>query len=314
MLRSFILRYAFIYRFSFHNGNLMVIQISKITYKDSLRIKIDVPFNAEASSKIRQIPDARWSQSLRSWHIPYTKSGYAKLIDLFRDDEIVINDPVPAIVVSTEINKQLSPKTVVPPEKIKPDSPAAVVPPQADVLNNKNLVDFSKPIPNSLRNQITIEVAGRRLILRMPKNDVDIQFVRTFQYVQWNANIHAWIVPHYKRNLDILKEYFGLRLYSIEYQKEFEIGVRTANRRILEKDTLLVVKTRNNRLRAIYGYNQVLTNSIKTIHFARWDANNKWWSIPFSDAIMQLLQTAAGSQNMQFVLEEESADHFSAIW
>jgi len=75
---------------------------------------------------------------------------------------------------------------------------------------------FSPPIFHHYANtSITLEVAARRLILRMPKNDTDVQFVLTFHFTVWNPGIKAWIIPNYKSNLDIIINYFGSRLTSV---------------------------------------------------------------------------------------------------
>jgi hypothetical protein len=50
----------------------------------------------------------------------------------------------------------------------------------------------------------------------MPKNETDIQFVRTFKYVRWDNSHHTWIIPNYRQNLELLKNYFNTRITSIE--------------------------------------------------------------------------------------------------
>ena len=61
---------------------------SKIVHNNEERIMINFPFNQEIISKIRQIPDARWSKTLGACHIPYNKEAYNQLIRLFPDIEI----------------------------------------------------------------------------------------------------------------------------------------------------------------------------------------------------------------------------------
>ena len=52
---------------------------SKIIHKGEKRIKIDFPYNVEIASIIKQIQDARWSFSLKAWHIPYSKIAFDQL-------------------------------------------------------------------------------------------------------------------------------------------------------------------------------------------------------------------------------------------
>ncbi len=60
---------------------------SKIVHKEEERIKIDFPFNQEMASKIRQIPDARWSRTHGAWHIPYSKAAFVLLKSIFPEIE-----------------------------------------------------------------------------------------------------------------------------------------------------------------------------------------------------------------------------------
>ncbi|NLE31912.1 MAG: hypothetical protein GX619_02665, partial [Bacteroidales bacterium] len=64
---------------------------------------------------------------------------------------------------------------------------------------------------------ITIEVVGTRLFVQMPKNAADIQYIRSFSHAYWDRGAFRWIVPNYKRNLELLKTYFGERLTAVVY-------------------------------------------------------------------------------------------------
>jgi len=50
----------------------------------------------------------------------------------------------------------------------------------------------------------------------MPKNETDIQFVRTFEYVRWDNRQFRWVIPNYGKNLELLKNYFNTRISRIE--------------------------------------------------------------------------------------------------
>lgn len=65
------------------------------------------------------------------------------------------------------------------------------------------------------KESITIEVADRKIILKMPKNEDDIRFVYTLRFSRWNKSTFRWEIPHYKDNLELLKQYFGNRLSSV---------------------------------------------------------------------------------------------------
>jgi len=66
------------------------------------------------------------------------------------------------------------------------------------------------------KNEIAIELSGKSIFLKMPKNETDIQFIRTFQYVRWDNAHFKWVVPLYGKNLELIKNYFNTRITRIE--------------------------------------------------------------------------------------------------
>ena len=64
-------------------------KVSKIIHRNETRIRVDFPYNNEMVSKLRQIPDAKWSKTFAAWHIPYTKEAYEQLKGLFPDLELI---------------------------------------------------------------------------------------------------------------------------------------------------------------------------------------------------------------------------------
>lgn len=260
----------------------MTIKASKITHRGFDRIKIDMPYNAEINRLIKQIPDAKWSKTIKSWHIPCTKTAYQILRKLLPE-------------VSIQKEGQLgSPQKNRPPAKPTSQS----VPTQLPIEDS--------PLASTAKKEISIEVSGRRIFIKMQKNDTDVQFLKSFRYLNWDAYAYVWIVPHYKNNLDLLKDYFGERLGSVQILQQFEAQTSSTKKRILEKDCLLLIKTAANRIRVIFGYNEMLTQAVKNIPYSNWDASNRWWSVPFSDKILEKLKAMAITHNLQVQYEEES--------
>ena len=158
---------------------------SKIVHKNESRIKVEFPFNHAIASKLRQIPDSRWSKTQKAWHIPYNKEVYGQLIKLFPEVEISCTETILfASPHAPEIVKEIA---------RKPEN----------------------PLPFD-RNEIMIEISGKSLSLKMPKNETDIQFIRTFKYVRWDNAHFKWVVPNYGKNLELIKNYFNTRITRIE--------------------------------------------------------------------------------------------------
>lgn len=244
----------------------MKIKASKVNHRGTDRIKVDIPYNPETIRIIKQIPDAKWSKTMKAWHLPYTQSSYALL-------------------------KKILPETEFP----KTEQPASAV---IAKKPEEKISDTSK--------DVSIEVSGRRIFLKMPKNDMDIQFLRLLRFSYWDKNAYLWIIPNYNKNLELLKEHFKDRLQSVNILQQFENKTNSTEKRTLEKDTLLIIKTKAGRLRVIFCYNPMLTQTIKDIPYSTWDANNKWWSVPFSDKILDKLKVMAQTHEMSVIYEEEA--------
>lgn len=63
---------------------------------------------------------------------------------------------------------------------------------------------------------IEIEITEKRLLIKMPKNETDIQFIRKFKFVRWDYSLYKWIIPNYGENLELLKIYFNTRIAKID--------------------------------------------------------------------------------------------------
>ena len=175
----------------------------KIVHNSEDRIKVEFPYNKEMVSRIREIPDARWSKTLGAWHIPNSENVYDQLIRLFPDIELPSN-PIFEHCTSTLDGRSNGTPTIKPGENPSEDRvyPAALP-----------LESTGSSTPS---DEIMITVSGKILILKMPKNETDIQFVRTFKYVRWDSRQFRWVIPNYGKNLELLKNYFNTRISRIE--------------------------------------------------------------------------------------------------
>ncbi len=253
-----------------------MIKATKIIHREQTRIKVNFPYNQEFVVMLRQIEGAKWSATHKAWHIPYTKEAFGKLKSLFPDIEV--DKPVPA-----EKQAEESPK------------PAVAIPKTEEV---------SLPKVSS----VLVEVIGRKIILKLPKNEVDTKFILTLRFSKFDKTQRVWLVPNYPDNLEIIKAYFKDRISNIIIHKEIEVKTGTdTTRKIGEKD-ILVLKTKAGRLKLIFGFNKSLTVAIKKMPFWAWDSKNKWWTIPFSDALFAQIQEVAKEENLNFRYEEEKTD------
>ena len=250
---------------------------------------VDMPYNVQIIKIIKTIPDARWSTTLKAWHVPYTKEAYQLLKSVFPDLTILsATTPSPVISqVSEDIHQSAVSQQMHASAPLLPESHKAIIPPYT-------------------RKTVTLEVSGRRIFVKMPKNNIDVQFLRSFTYARWDTNAFVWVIPNYSDNLELLQDYFGERIASIIQQPDYEIQADISGKRLVERDCVLIIKTLSNKLRIIFSHNQALTYVIKGVPYYRWDAHNKWWVVPFSDSILKTIQKTAESQHLTIIYEEEN--------
>ena len=146
-------------------------------------------------------------KTIGAWHIPYNKDTYQQLIRLFPDIEL---PPNPLI-------KPFVPKSDMGSNSVEKGTPTIE---QSKNVTEDNVYPSVLPIEitrSSLsKDDITLGVMEKSLILKMPRNEADIQFIRTFKYVRWDNRQLRWIIPNYGKNLELLKNYFNVRISRIE--------------------------------------------------------------------------------------------------
>lgn len=241
--------------------------VEKIIHKGVSRIKIDFPYNYAIAQQLRLISDCCWSKTHKGWHIPYTKEAFKQLKGLF-----------PEVSYSQKIIL------------------SKLAPPQ-DVT----LPTLTEQAPNLIKNDIHIFVLGRKIVLRMPKNQLDIAFVTSLRFARWDAMNMTWDIPAYPGNLDKLKIYFADRIAVLdESRQEIVVAGVTIN-----KGAVLAIKTVSGRLRLLFGFDKSLASAIQKIPYHAWDAKNKWWTIPFTERFLAEIKACCEENKLTFTYQEE---------
>ena len=184
---------------------------SKIRHKDEDRIMVEFPYSSEISLIIRGIPDAKWSKTLKAWHIPYTKAAFTQLKNLFPE---------------IEYPQKPSSETAIPKNKIE------------------ELVSESDSQVLNIRKEISIMLVGRKILIKLPKNEIDTRFIVGIRFSRWDGKNFCWIVPNYPGNLDLIKDYFNERISDILLHEEIDVKTSTGINRKIGKTDLLIIKTK----------------------------------------------------------------------
>lgn len=252
-----------------------MIKVSRINHRGEERLKLEFPYNTSISDQIKKISHAAWSQTHKAWHIPFTDEAIRDFKKMFPDAVLTNYDG------SASIQRETDHKT---------DSATPANTQEQPVLND--------------RNRIKVEVIGKKIILKLPKNEADIKFINTLKYSRWDGRMFCWEIPNYPGNLDLIKDYLNDRIDELVIHEKFDVSIHNETHTIGNNE-LLIIKTRTGRLKLIFGYQNALRLLIKKFPYCSWDGKNKWWTIPFSDIYLNQLQDHALEAGMKVTYEEE---------
>lgn len=247
-----------------------MIDIQKIVRQNQDRIQVNSPNNREFNLLIRKIRGARWSRSINAWHVPYTRETLELLKMSF-----------------PEITSEIVDSLFVP----EPAAPSA-----------KPII--AQESPNSTK--IIIEIIGKKILVKIPKNNNDIRFLLTLRYSKWDKMQRFWVIPNYPGNLVQLKAYFKDRDYELIVYENPKTTTPTQSP-VISKNEVLCIKTKQGRLKIMFKFNKALVDAIKKLPFWKWDETNKWWTIPYSEKLLIDFQEIVNQNGLVFRMEEEIA-------
>ncbi|MDD2529576.1 MAG: tyrosine-type recombinase/integrase [Lentimicrobiaceae bacterium] len=247
----------------------MKIFASKQNHRNEARLKLDFAYNQTLIDLLKQIEGATWSKTMKAWHVPDTEEVLRQLkILLCRHELLLEGQPESGELIETE----------------------------------------AAPIEEALVKNVGIEVINRKILIKMPKNDADINFIKSLRYSRWLNKEFMWQVPDYPGNMDLIKDHFGSRIHTLNIHDAIDVQPNTGNQRSIARNEVLFLKASSGRVKIFSEFNKSLISVIKTIPYNRWDAKNKWWTVPFSEIFMAQLTAVCQTENLKVILEEEPAD------
>jgi site-specific recombinase XerD len=260
---------------------------SKIIHRNEPRIRVDFPYNVEMVSLLRQISDARWSKTMGAWHVPYSKEVFVQLKTLFPELEYEatpVTQPEKLVAVVTEKLEEPTRKVPNPIEKERAETETIPVEKQEKRYGG-----------------IDIVVTRTLITIALPKNEADIQFLRTFKYAKWDYDNFCWVLPNYANNVERLKKYFGNRDIRISEQKQ----TRVSNIKLPEftKTELLIINELHRNLKVYFVYHQAIVDQLKFIGYVRWNAYEHCWEVPMNEKSMAELKLIAQRNDLQYRYE-----------
>ncbi len=243
----------------------MTVLVRKEFHKDEAKLVVRFQYDKSMIDKVKQVPDAKWSQSLKAWHIPFDAGSLGELQTILGSENLELSAEVEALFAK-----------------------------DTALQENHNRLD-----------RVKIDVVNRKIRIFLPKNDEDIQFIRGLRYSRWHKNDYCWEVPDYPGNLDLIKDYFGERIVALRLFDSMAVKAGAKGQQAIKRHEVLFLKTKSGRVKVFAFFNKALIHAIKQIPYSRWDANNKWWTIPYSEQFMTTLKVVCEDQKLEVIVEEE---------
>lgn len=284
-------------------------KVSKIIHRNETRIRVDFPYNNEMVSKLRQIPDTKWSKTFAAWHIPYTKEAYEKLCNIFPDVEILSEktnskseDSLLAsnIEVSNKADNFQGKPTVQ-----KVETLDVLQESTQNAENNKKLIlQKDAKLIDKLIREVEIVVTPMHLYVKLPKNETDIQFLKSFKYAKWDQTNFHWMIPNYRRNLSLLQSFFENRRLQVNEKVPLR-SVGTVERAMVEKGQFLTVNMHNRVLKLYFLYDQAIVEAVKRLPLCRWNGPENYWTLPYSEYSVKYIRELAVANTLEWIYKEE---------
>lgn len=239
---------------------------SKTEINGETRIKVDLPYNNTIAGKMATITGASWSKALGGWHIPYKKESFQKLRSIFPEIEYPGKNRLSA--ENTNTGKAIN-------------------------------------IPGDQEKNVIVTAIGRSILIKLPKNNLDIHFIRSLKYSRWDQKHFHWVIPNYPGNLNLIKDYFKERIRELTVHNEYQVNTSSESIMNIKTNQLLMIKTNNGRIKLIFTFNHALANFIRKFPLSKWDAKNKWWSVPFAERFVEDIRREVKAMNWEVVCKDD---------
>jgi integrase/recombinase XerD len=193
---------------------MKTITLGRVVHKDEPRVTLRFPYDRELIFLVRKLPDARWSESMKCWHVFDNRNIMDKIVALFRDlAELDISE------LSTPSEQLLLPKDINLPEKVPQFSDPYKLQtdptPEEDphhsfrgdtILKTKKTLKYGAVI-------FTINESDGRLLIKFTgRYDKDwIRELKEYGRVNYDKVNRDWFLRWSQLTVDSLSDYFSSR-------------------------------------------------------------------------------------------------------
>ncbi len=186
------------------------LKTKQLRHRGEARIGLYFPYDKELIAKVKTLPDARWSATLRCWHVPDTDEMKQRLVSVdlpferkeqstIVDNQVLraptISSPsftgttvgVPTSGVLSGISSQKEEHSVLP----------------------QTATQEAADIPVLKQGTLEIILQAQQFIISLPYQEKDVAIIKSLSGSWWHAHSKRWIVRAIPTNLQALQSYFA---------------------------------------------------------------------------------------------------------
>jgi len=211
------------------------IQVKAIRHRHQARLGIWFRYDAVLIAKVKTLPDARWSATLKCWHVPDAEEVHR----LLRTLGLWHNPPSPSATQETAVEpvKTASSNTHSG-TTVGVQTPGVLsgISSQKEELSVLPHTDTQRAadIPVLLkRGKLEIALQAQRFIIALPYHAGDVAFIRSLPGSWWHQHAKRWIVRATPANLDALQTHF-VHWNAEEYARCMELILMTTEPMLVE--------------------------------------------------------------------------------
>lgn len=171
-----------------------MVSITKIRHRGEYRIKIASKLSPLDKQKVLQITGRRWSQSLVSWHLPYSTEAYHELIEKVGKENITL--------LPSDFDNHIVEKIAAKNEAFSKKS--VIRKPQWAFYTKKNNQQEKVVTGNCV---IVDQLSPHLISAYVPTYHPSwLDIIRTIEGRKWNPEEKYWTFPYTQESIDQLKQ------------------------------------------------------------------------------------------------------------
>jgi integrase/recombinase XerD len=163
---------------------------------------------------------------------------------------------------------------------------------------------FMEQINSPTRPGVHAIIAGRSILLRLPRNQSDIAFIRSLGYVRFDNAGFCWVIQHHPLNIKKLNDYFSERIRWCD--QPIPDNKKAVSELKIAPHVLMVTRFRNSRIRLAFSYDPAMVRKIKEQPLYAWDQDSKSWTLPHTEQILKRLSDFCSANGWRYNYAEDN--------